>query len=61
MIRKVIGRIGRELNRGISEESVDSKGPKTASGSRVRTPRRVSPPRSEGIGGVYKEKEEEDI
>ncbi len=59
MVRKAVGRISREMNR----ETVDYRGPKTASGARFRNPRRISAPRYTGTG-FYRERavqEEEDI
>jgi len=50
--RKVVGKISREMNR----EMVNNSGPKTPGGARLREPQKVSAPRSEGIGGVYRDK-----
>jgi len=54
MVRKVVGRISREMNR----EMVNYSGPKTASGAKHRKSRRVSAPKHEGLGVVYRDDED---
>jgi len=54
MVRRVVGRFGREMNR----EPVNNRGPKTTGGARLRNPRRVSAPRSRGIGPYYREEDD---
>lgn len=49
MARKVTGKVSREMNR----ETVNISGPKTCSGSRLRSPRKISAPDSAGVGRVY--------
>ncbi len=52
MARKVVGNISREMN-----EAIDYRGPKTKSGAKLRSPRTINPPVSEGIGRYYKNDE----
>ena len=40
----------------MNREMVNNSGPKTPGGARLREPQKVSAPRSEGIGGVYRDK-----
>ena len=55
MVRKLIGKISREMNR----EMVNYAGPKTSTGARLRKSRRVSAPRYGGLGAVYRADEED--
>jgi hypothetical protein len=55
--RKVVGRISREMNR----EMVNYSGPKNSTGAKLRETRKISAPRSKGVGGVYKDDYDEDI
>jgi|GEM_PF-2536827 len=56
MARKVVGRISREMN----HESVNyAPSLKTPSGAVHRNRRRVSAPRYKGIGGVYRDDDED--
>ncbi len=57
MARKVVGRISREMNR----EMVNYSGPKNSTGAKLRETRKISAPRSKGVGGVYKDDYDEDI
>ncbi len=54
MVRKVVGRISREMNR----EMVNYSGPKTAAGAKRRKSGRVSAPKYEGLGTVYRDDED---
>ena len=54
--RKVVGKISREMNR----EMVNYSGPKTPSGAKLREPQKISAPRSEGIGQVYRDEHYDD-
>ncbi|MHB9095203.1 MAG: hypothetical protein ACYC21_11055 [Eubacteriales bacterium] len=54
MARKVVGKISREMNR----EMVNYSGPKTPSGAKLRNPRKISAPPSEGVGPVYRDEED---
>jgi len=51
LVRKVIGRINREMNRDIAPYP----GPRSENRTRVRSPRKVSRPQSAGLGPVYRE------
>ena len=57
MARKVVGKISREMNR----EMVNYSGPKTPSGAKLRGPQKISAPRSEGMGRVYRDDYDNDI
>ena len=50
MVRKVVGRISREM--------VNYSGPKTAAGAKRRKSGRVSAPKYEGLGTVYRDDED---